>query len=78
MANDLLRRCAAAYGGSTRLADALGAHDQDMRHYIAGRREPPQWLLDKLPEVLSSRAAALRTQAAACETLATEAAKPTP
>ena len=67
MTPDILRRCATAYGGSTRLADAVGAHDQDMRHYIAGRRDCPQWIVDKLPQVLAERAAELRAQAEACE-----------
>lgn len=78
MTPDILRRCATAYGGSTRLASAVGAHDQDMRHYIAGRRDCPQWIVDKLPQVLAERAAELRAQAAACDGVAAELANLNP
>lgn len=72
MSSDILRRCAAAYGGSTRLADALGAHDQDMRHWIAGRRTCPDWVWQQLPVVLAARAAERRREAQDCDTLAAE------
>lgn len=78
MANDLLRRCATAYGGSTRLADAVGANDADMRHWISGRRPTPQWVTEKLPQVLTERARALHEQATACEGMAAEVANLNP
>jgi hypothetical protein len=49
-----------------------------MRHYIAGRRDCPQWIVDKLPQVLAERAAELRAQAAACDGVAAELANLNP
>lgn len=67
--SDLLRECAAAYGGTTRLSRAVGVDDSLMRRWLSGARPLPDWLPARLAEVLRDAAADRRAQAARCEQL---------
>jgi hypothetical protein len=69
-----LRECAAAYGGATRLAHAIGVDDSLMRRWQSGERPMPAWLPDALRDILIIHAAELRNNAARCEALAREIA----